>query len=405
SARSEPRWLKSWLNRMTGAVTAVRLTTGADLFRAETDVPSRVLRLLRGSDSRLHLALAARLGEMSVQLGRRPVPVLMATPTHANGRLAPEVLLRRLEQAEREGWQPWGIDLDQALLRLPREVDRSVATAALRLRSPAGAAFARWISGPVPDPVSLRRDQTAGTTPPRHYWEHGPAQRRVVAIEPPSHVGPLMRELMTISRADRPAWSVGDIELPEHWAAALPSHREVVAAAALPRLAALADTDQEGGGVLLAHLAECAGPAGPAVSLALAYGLAARSASDRIGAVDGLLGLAATGDLDGAAVGRELGELAAAGVLKVNRIATALDDAAAAGAVMAVWQIAAAALEPLSELDKARPGTADLLAVAARCARSVGVTALPPWVATLAARGGSSRLTAEARELRSALAG
>jgi hypothetical protein len=56
-------------------------------------------------------------------------------------------------------------------------------------------------------------------------------------------------------------------------------------------------------------------------------------------------------------------------------------------------------------LDKARPGTADLMAVAARCARSVGVTELPGWVSTLAARRGSGRLLTEARELQSALAG
>ncbi|MFC7757773.1 hypothetical protein ACFQY4_06745 [Catellatospora bangladeshensis] len=120
--------------------------------------------------------------------------------------------------------------------------------------------------------------------------------------------------------------------------------------------------------------------------------------------MDGLLGLAATGDLDGAVLGRELGELAAAGVLKVNRVASALDDAAAAGAVSAVWQTAAAALVPLSGLDKARSGTADLMAVAARCARASGASGLPPELAAVAARGGSSRLVAAARELQAALA-
>ncbi|BCJ70541.1 hypothetical protein CS0771_00850 [Catellatospora sp. IY07-71] len=375
----------------------------ADVFRDGGAVPVRQLHQLRVHGNGLHLVLAVRLAEMSVQLGRRPAPVLMATPTHASGLLEPEVLLRRLEQAERDGWQPWAADLDQALLRLPREVDRAVATAALRLRSPAGAAFAHWISGPVPDPVSLRQDQTPDGKLPRYSWERQPALRRVVVVEPPEHVSPLMRELLTVSRGNRPVWAAAAIEAPEQWTAALPSHREVVAAAALPSLAALADLDHEGGGVLLAQLAEVGGPAGPAVHLALAYGLAARSAADRVGAVDGLLGLAATGDLDGSVLGRELGELAAAGVLKVNRVASALNDAAAAGAVSAVWQTAAAALVPLSALDKARPGTADLMAVAARCARASGATGLPPELAALAARGGSSRLVAEARELQAAL--
>ncbi|WP_186315578.1 hypothetical protein [Catellatospora sichuanensis] len=376
----------------------------ADLFRTDGAVHAKALRKLRGNSSGLHLVLAARLAEMSVQLSRHPVPLLMATPTHANGRLEPVELLRRLERAERDGWQPWALDFEQALLRLPRETDPRVVTAALRLRSPAGAAFARWISGPVPDPVSLRREQHADRKPSSQCWEHQPAVRRVVALKPPEHASPLVQEVMTIVRYDHPTWAAGHLEEPQLWAAALPSHREVVAASALPILAANADLDTEGGGLLLAHLAECGGPVGPAVALALAYGLAARSATDRIAAVDGLLGLAATGDLDTAAVGRELGELAAAGVLKVNRFASALDEAASAGAVGEVWRLAMAALPPLTALDKARPGTADLMSLAVRCGRSSGATRLPPEVAALAARGGSSRLVGQARELQALIA-
>ncbi|WP_155374934.1 DUF7824 domain-containing protein [Catellatospora vulcania] len=376
----------------------------ADLFRTGGGVSVQALRQMRGNSSGLHLVLAARLAEMSVQLNRQPVPLLMATPTHANGRLEPAELLRRLEQAERDGWQPWALDFEQALLRLPRQTDPQVVAAALRLRSAAGAAFARWISGPVPDPVSLRRDQFADPKPSSWSWQRQPAVRRVVALKPPEHAGPLVLEMMTIARCDRPTWAPGHIEEPQLWAAALPSHREVVAASALPILAAQADLDFEGGGLLLAHLAECGGPVGPAVTLALAYGLAARSATDRIAAVDGLLGLAATGDLDAAAIGRELGELAAAGVLKVNRFASALDEAAQAGAVAAVWQIAVAALAPLLALDKARPATADLMALAVRCGRACGVVQLPSEVTALAGRGGTSRLVAHARELQALVA-
>lgn len=375
----------------------------ADVFRSDTAVQGRPLRLLSGSGSGLHLVVAVRLAEMSVQLGRRPVPVLMATPTHANGRLEAEVLLRRLETAERDGWQPWSVDLDQALLRLPRDIDPQVARAAMRLRSPAGAVFARWVSGPMPDPLSLRREQTADPRP-KHSWERQPAVRRVVALKPPEQVSPLMRDLMTVVRHDRPTMAAAAVDRPQLWVAALPSHREVVAASALPSLAALADLDHEGDGLLLAHLAEASGPVGPAVHLAVAYGLAARSAADRVAAVDGLLGLAATGDLDGAAVGREVGELAAAGVLKVNRVAAALGDAAAAGAVAAAWEISAAALPALVALPKARPGTGELMEVAGRCARAAGARAVPPEVAEFAARGGSGRLVAQARTLRDLVA-
>lgn len=391
------------------AVTAVdprpdRLRQLAALFRGDGAAQTQLLRRLRGNSSGLHLVLAARLAEMSAQLGRQPVPLLMATPTHANGRLEPAELLRRLEQAERDGWQPWALDFEQALLRLPRETDPQVVAAALRLRSPAGAAFARWISGPAADPVSMPQEQLADPRHANSWWERQPSARRVVALTPPNHAGPLARELMTTVSHDRPTWAPGHIEEPQLWAAALPSHREAVAASALPILAANADLDYDGGGLLLAHLAECTGPVGPAVNLALAYGLAARSTADRIAAVDGLLGLAATGDLDAAAVGRELGELAAAGVLKVNRVVSALDEAAQAGAVAAVWQLAVAALVPLVALDKARPATADLMALAVRCGRACGTAQLPPEVVALAERGGSSRLVAHARELRAMVA-
>jgi hypothetical protein len=407
---------RAWWGRLAEQLRAVlnavavvdtrpdRLRQLAALFRGDGATQTQLLRKLRGNSSGLHLVLAARLAEMAAQLVRQPVPLLMATPTHANGRLEPAELLRRLEQAERDGWQPWPLDFEQALLRLPRETDPQVITAALRLRAPAGAAFARWISGPVPDPVSLRREQVADPKRTIWNWQDQPSVRRVVALDPPGPAGPLVREVMTIVRYDRPTTSPGDIEEPQLWTAALPSHREVVAASALPILAANADLDFDGGGLLLAHLAECAGPVGPAVNLALAYGLAARSAADRIAAVDGLLGLAATGDLDAAAVGRELGELAAAGVLKVNRFASALDEAAQAGAVAAVWGIAVAALVPLVALDKARPATADLMALAVRCGRACGAAQLPPEVAALAERGGSSRLVAQARELRALVA-
>ncbi|GAA2381178.1 hypothetical protein Cme02nite_51630 [Catellatospora methionotrophica] len=404
---AEQRWWGELAQQLHGMLGVAAVVDGRsdrrrrldNLFRADSGVQPKTLRKLRGNGSGLHMVLAARLNEMAVQLSRQPVPLLMATPTHANGRLEAAELLRRLEQAERDGWQPWALDFEQALLRLPREADPQVVSAALRLRSPAGATFARWLSGSVPDPVSLRRQQVATAQPSYYSWHRQPALRRVVALKPPEHAGPLALELMTIARGDQPTLAAGHIEEPQLWTAALPSHREVVAASALPILAANADLDLDGGGLLLAHLAECGGPVGPAVHLALAYGLAARSAADRIAAVDGLLGLAATGDLDAAAVGRELGELAAAGVLKVNRCVSALDEAAQAGAVAVVWQLAVAALVPLVTLDKARPATADLMALAVRCGRACGAGQLPPEVTALAGRGGASRLVSQAREL------
>jgi hypothetical protein len=80
------------------------------------------------------------------------------------------------------------------------------------------------------------------------------------------------------------------------WPAVLPGHRDVVAAWALPTGAATADEDQAGPRELLPLLAECTGPVGPALTIALAYGLAARATANRVAAVDAVLALA--GSLD-----------------------------------------------------------------------------------------------------------
>ena len=83
--------------------------------------------------------------------------MLVATPTRANGQLDATVLVDRLAAAERAGWQPWRFDLEQALLRVPSEIDGDALSRAGALRSPAGYRLARWLAGGgAPDPVSVR---------------------------------------------------------------------------------------------------------------------------------------------------------------------------------------------------------------------------------------------------------
>ncbi|GHJ45445.1 hypothetical protein Cs7R123_27870 [Catellatospora sp. TT07R-123] len=369
-----------------------------NVFRSEEAVQGMPLRLLRGSSGSPARMYAVRLAEISAQLIRRPVPLLTATPTHANGAIAPEVLLERLTRAEREGWQPWRIDLDQALLRLPRTVAPQVVAAAAALTSPAGVRFAQWISMPTPDPVTVVRDEVAGPHVPA--WHQVPQLRRTVALAPPDGVAPVVRELFQVYRYELTTWRSEPVTDPQLWTSALPSHPEVVAAWAVHGLASLADQDAEGGALLLPLLAECDGPAGPSVHLALAYTLGSRAVADRVAAVDGLLGFAATGAVDFTVVGAEIGRLGAAGMVKPNRVAAALAEATQAGACQAVWEIVAAALPPLVAEPKARPGTADLMALAHRCAAAVGVRQVPAALTEVAARPGSSRLVAEARTLR-----
>lgn len=153
--------------------------------------------------------------------------------------------------------------------------------------------------------------------------------------------------------------------------------------------------------MLLPLLAETSGPVGPAIALAITYGLATQDASERIAAVDALLAFGTTPDL--AMIGRDLGELGGDGILKVGRAAAALGEAARAGAVAAVWAICQAALPALLDRARPRPGTIEMLEVANLCAQALGTRATIPAVDRAAARGGSGRLVTEARRLRTTL--
>lgn len=369
--------------------------------------------------------MALRVAEMAVHTRYRPVPMLVATPSRANGQLDATVLVDRLAEAERAGWQPWRFDLEQALLRLPREIDGDALSRAAALRSPAGVRLAHWLTdGGAPDPVSVRVEQRRPAARRFDRWELSqlPERRVVVALRPgAAEHGPLGRELFEIDPPDRPVFQFSD---PEHqlWPGVLPNHREVVAAWALPTFAGLADSDQRGA-ELLPLLAEVAGPVGPAVTLALTYALAARHEADRVAGVDAFLALAGSGDLDGPALGREFGGLAADGTIKLTRVVAGLSEAARAGARAEVWAAIEAALPAV--LATTGRGGPDLLALGAQTATVTptvtptarmtgggsgtggageaaggpGRGALLAVLAEISGRGGSGRLVTEARRL------
>ncbi|MFC4071465.1 DUF7824 domain-containing protein [Actinoplanes subglobosus] len=101
--------------------------------------------------------LAARIAEAALMFVESPVPMLLATPTHVNGTVEAAVLLERITRFEAEGREPWPLDLEQALLRLPRRVDDAVVRQAALLTSPAGRSFSAWLAGGgLPDPVTVR---------------------------------------------------------------------------------------------------------------------------------------------------------------------------------------------------------------------------------------------------------
>ncbi|PBC76621.1 hypothetical protein BX265_1342 [Streptomyces sp. TLI_235] len=349
--------------------------------------------------------IASRLEEAVLRLVARPLPYLLATPTDATGAIDPAALVARLAGYARLGAEPGPADLGQALLRVTPTADPAVIAAAAAIGTPAGKRLAAWLrDGGLPRPPSTVRAPSA---------ERGPNGRRLSTTRRLVHQ-PAAGTAGLPADADRLLDST-DRHLARHdswwtppaserWTAILPHHREETAARLMERFAGAADADQRGGPQLLPALAEAGGPAGPAMHLAVAYGLGARHPEDRTAAVDALLVLAARGDLDGALLGRESAELLALGSVKPNRLAESLRAAADTGAYGTVWSVLAAALPQMLAGDPPR-GAGDLLAVAADCARRSNARGPIPEITTLATRGGTSCAVREAAALREVLAG
>ncbi|WP_344405766.1 DUF6493 family protein, partial [Dactylosporangium fulvum] len=291
--------------------------------RGSADVPP--------ADSRIpppQRFLRVRLAEIA-RHGGRPEG-LLAAPTSATGALDPAMLLDRLTALGDR--KPPGWDLTQALLRLPAAVDDTLAARAAALGTDAGDRLARWLrAGGLPQPVlsvvHTTRRQRLGV--PSSGWVRAEVDARLqVEFTPLWHAD----DPLGFLDFGTPAMGHGYGDWPLLWPSLLPGYRGLVAAYAMPEIAAAADSDRRHGAAVLPLLAECTGDGGPALPLAVAYGLAARHEADRVATLDTLLMLAAAGDLDAPAVGRHLGTLGAQGMVPVNRAVQPLRDAATAGA-------------------------------------------------------------------------
>ncbi|MGW5555840.1 hypothetical protein ACWER9_01265 [Micromonospora sp. NPDC003944] len=369
---------------------------------------TRTLRPFRGRSavkpphqSALTLVYCGRLAEIGQRLDGRDDPGLLAAPTGATGALDPIALYERLAAL---GDRPvWRWDLTQALLRLPAGVDEALADRAAALGSMAGDELARWLRGDTL-PATVQQVVTVGRRERRHTYDFGyeglPARRTLVTGTPPEGVADPLG-LLTV-----PAHPIGRglSDSSNLWPALLPGHRGLVAAHLLSEFASAAQENAKDAATILPAVAECAGAGGPALDLALAYGLCARHEVDRVATLDALLMLAAAGDLDPQGVGGQLGALAADGQVTPTRVVTPLRDAIAAGARLTVWRLLAAALPPMLAAPNPPRGTPDLLALGAETARATGVRIEVPGLADVVARGGTSRLATEARRLATALA-
>ncbi|MFB6561195.1 DUF6493 family protein [Streptomyces sp. NPDC056400] len=344
-------------------------------------------------------ATHARVAEAAQRIASRPVPFLLATPTVETGSLDPRVLVARLAEYGRLGADPAPADLAQALLRVRR--DASVIPEAAALGTPAGDRLAAWL-GEAGRPVAVTRrtapaveHRWGGVTPARLVLDT--AQRTTVVREFPHR----FHELAKARTATDRCWDGRDDTL---MIAVLPEDREALAAWCLPVVTAGAVNEARESAAALPLLAAAGGPAGPALHLAVATGLGARHPEDRLRAVDALLTLAAQGELDAVRLGCDLAELIALGTVKPSRLADSLRTLAATGAYATTWAVLAAALPALLTGAADPRGAGDLLSTAAECVEQCGAAAPEPaGLASVAARGGSSRLVTQAARLRDAL--
>jgi hypothetical protein len=366
------RWPNQWLE------AAVRLLTGSAPL--PVDWRSRLQKLQDGMSP--HIIQLYRCAEITAAVADgTPPPLLLATPTEPTGHIDPGTLVDRLETLQAAGVEPGPADLQQAQLRLPREIGADAVRRASALASPAGRVAGHWLAEgglPVPE-VSMHPLENGRPLPVIDARPTGLPLVDAVFKAPSGYVG----GQHGFQRSD--------------WSALLPSHPEVVAAHVLPHLRA----GRFGAGVPVGEIIGLTPGNGPFAE-AIAHFLARRLADRRSGpAGDALLTLAARGDLPAAALGRHIGHLVRDGEIRPVRIVEALDSAADAGAHAEVWAALAAALPALCPGPGERPVNAldRLLALARKTARWSKAGGPIPEVERLAARKGSSNVVREARAL------
>ncbi|MGW0804627.1 DUF7824 domain-containing protein [Nonomuraea sp. NPDC002799] len=354
-----------------------------------------------------HLFLLRRFAEVhaAIEAGVALPPYLLAEPTGRTGHVDAEELVERLAGYERSGVEAMPADLQQALLRLPREIAPEVVARAAALTSEAGRAAARWMDGGRPDPVAEVGWMDGGAEEYRDDRE--PARLGGVWLVPRLHVAPTGLPLIDglFAHPGHGRWEEGHGGFLPWWPYVMPSHREVVALHFLPLL-----LDQQAAPkmcpALAVPLALAAGPAGEGLAIVQAYAAADQSWSDspeeRARTV---VGPAARGDLAAEEVGRQLALLVRRASVRPGPAFATLENAAAQGAHREVWRIMTGFLPVFLPGPGERPHSrhAQGLAFALRAARWAGARGALPCVAEVAARRASSTFVREARRLHSYL--
>ncbi|MFF4778879.1 DUF6493 family protein [Microtetraspora fusca] len=348
-------------------------------------------------------AVLLRCAEIHAALiaGELP-PYLLATPTLTSGHIDPAVLVARLEGYERASVRALPSDLQQALLRLPREVDPDVVERAGRLTSEAGATLARWLKE-RPEPVT-RVDWAHADgdyTHDREPGEPGPTLRPRILLEPTG------MELVDALLADPPSWRRNDSVAMAYWRLILPSNREAVAMYLVPYLLHLWERPFS----FQQHVTELFhqdGPAGEGLALLIASLLGEHGwhhTPER--GQELLLRAIVAGCLPAVECGRQLGLLLRRASVKLSQVTSSLDACARKGAHREVWEIMTGLLPVYlpGPGERAHSAHTQALTFAVEAARRADARGTLPEVAEIAARKGTSGFVRTARRLHERLGG
>ncbi|MYW00862.1 DUF6493 family protein [Streptomyces sp. SID3343] len=421
----EQRWFAHQVQGAIGAMVAAATGLGGSRpgwFRSlfgKAAAPDSDLDIIPGGKPEIDRIeapqrfLLARLYEVAQRLRVPTSGPYLAEIVTATGHVDPEALVAGLEEWESTGATPWRRDVDQALLRLPADLDPALVARAGRLTSPAGLRVAKtFAAGGLPPGIvdhkrfdRVHREYVSAT----RKWIHLDGPLAWVAPMPdgllPESAGSLYSLLDPGDVVRRRAWSEStDTDL-RCWTMILPQARDVLAAHLAIRTQSSIDRACRGAEAL-PLLAEAEGPLGAGMSIALTYAFGAHVPEDRTAAVDAFITLAARDEpWDAGALGRDIGEAIRTRGLKTNRVVASLQEAARAGAHEAVWGVLGGLLPDLLSGRKAT-GIPAALALAAETAAKSGARDVPiRGLDALADKKSGSRAVVEAKRLRKVLTG
>ncbi len=357
--------------------------------------PGRLSTNLHGSDRSLAFLTCRRTHEVARAVAAGGAPTI-GLPTHDDGSITFDAIVERLRALPADA-PPLPLDVGVAALRLPPgPADRIGPVGEHRTaRELAGhlavleAHAPRW--EPVLGPCEMPYRPSTGTT-----WRDGAPTAATGAVGVVLDRGDPLARL--VREAVEGEYATRFDQVTALWPLLLPHRPELLAAHAHARLSRALTRKRSGTGPLLDALGRSAQRTGPVVCSALALGLSARAADERIRAVDALDVLAARGLLDGAELGRQVRRLLDTGIGTGTRIAAALADAGRTGPATA-GPLLGALVELLPGLPGRREAHlfVDLTAqVATRLGRTID---LPPPFAALRSSRSSSAIAAACRRV------